>query len=328
MTIPPQSVLRDASLLVTGGTGAFGRAFVARALADGARRVVVFSRDEAKQAKAKAEVNDSRVRWFVGDVRDFDRVRWAIRGCDVVVHAAAMKRVDSCEMDPQEAIDTNITGTGNVARAAIREGVRSAVLLSTDKAAAPSTLYGLTKSCAERLWIQTNAYAAGTGTRLAATRYGNVLASTGSVIPMWRDEVQRSNTLTVTDPSASRFWMPMTDAVDLVLLALATMRGGETFVPKLKAATVATLADALHPNTRTTVVGLRAGEKLHETLIGEDEAARTVDCGTHYEIRPALAPWGDAVSSLTSGTPVGPGFVLRSDTAPMWAADALRAVAA
>ena len=191
MTMPPESVLRDASLLVTGGTGAFGRAFVQRALDDGARRVVVLSRDEAKQAALRATVTDERVRWFVGDVRDFERVRWAMRGCDTVVHAAAMKRVDSCESDPQEAIDTNITGTGHVARAAIREGVTRAVLLSTDKAASPSTLYGLTKSCAERLWVQSNAYAAGTPTRLAATRYGNTRSDSfdaragGDVIDLW-----------------------------------------------------------------------------------------------------------------------------------------------
>ncbi len=325
MTMPPESVLRDASLLVTGGTGAFGRAFVQRALDDGARRVVVLSRDEAKQAALRATVTDERVRWFVGDVRDFERVRWAMRGCDTVVHAAAMKRVDSCESDPQEAIDTNITGTGHVARAAIREGVTRAVLLSTDKAASPSTLYGLTKSCAERLWVQSNAYAAGTPTRLAATRYGNVLASTGSVIPMWRTEVARANTITLTDPNASRFWMPMAAAVDLVVLALAQMHGGETFVPKLRAATVARLAHALHPNTHTTVIGLRAGEKLHETLIGEDESARTLDCGTHYVIRPALAPWGE---TTTQGVPVPSGFVLRSDTAPTWDTNALAEVAA
>lgn len=315
--------LAYSSVLVTGGTGAFGRAFVDRALVEGARRIVVLSRDEAKQAKAKAEVDDPRVRWFVGDVRDADRVWWAMRGCDMVVHAAAMKRVDSCEFDPQEAIDTNITGSGNVAAAAIRQGVTRAVFLSTDKAAAPSTLYGLTKSTAERLWVQSNTYAAGTSTRLAVTRYGNVLASTGSVIPMWQAEVAQHSRITITDPNATRFWMPMSAAVDLVMMALQHMRGGETFIPKLRAATVRSLATALHPDVQTRIVGLQAGEKLHETLVGEDEAARTFDCNTHYVIRPALTPWIDGTVPYT-GTPVAPGFVLRSDTAPRWDVNSLR----
>jgi len=319
------STLHDQSILVTGGTGAFGRAFVARCLADGARRVVVFSRDEAKQAAMRATVTDPRVRYFLGDVRDAGRVRWAMRGATIVVHAAAMKRVDSCEADPDEAVDTNIAGTQHVAHGAIREHVERAVFLSTDKAAAPSTLYGMTKATAERLWIQSNAYAAGTTTKLAATRYGNVLGSTGSVVPIWRDEVARHGRITITESAASRFWMPMSDAVDLVILALETMRGGETFVPKLKAATVARLASALAPDAAQRIIGLQSGEKMHETLIGADEAARTVDRGTHYVITPACQTWG---RDTTEGEPVGGHFVVRSDTAPSWSVDELRGMAA
>ena len=321
--MPAAPTLAGANLLVTGGAGAFGRAFVQGALRQGASRVVVFSRDEAKQAALRATVRDTRVRWFVGDVRDFDRVRWAMRGCDTVVHAAAMKRVDASEENPQEAVDTNITGSSNVARAAVKEGVRRAVLLSTDKAAAPSTLYGVTKSCAERLWIQSNAYAAGTSTRLSVTRYGNVLGSTGSVIPRWEDEAARTGKITLTDPNATRFWMTMGAATRLVTHALADMTGGETFVPALRAASVDTLAYALHPGLPRVVIGLQSGEKLHETLIAEDEGARVVRRGDHYVILPAHQSWG--VLSAR-GVAVPAGFALRSDTAPEWSAAQLRAV--
>ena len=310
-------------MLVTGGAGAFGRAFVRRCLDEGAARVVVFSRDEAKHAAMRETVSDGRVRYFLGDVRDYDRLRWAMREVDVVVHAAALKRVDAAEDNPAEAIATNITGTGHVARAAIREGVMRAVLLSTDKAASPSTLYGVTKSCAERLWIQTNTLAAGTGTMLSATRYGNVLGSTGSVIPMWRAEVARTGHLTITDPTATRFWMPMAHAVDLVLVALRLMRGGETFIPKLRAATVDTLATALHGATPHRVIGLQSGEKRHETLIGPDEAARTRDCADHFVIVPAHQTWTTA--HTPPGVAVAPHFSLRSDTASTWTTAQLRA---
>jgi UDP-N-acetylglucosamine 4,6-dehydratase len=314
------SPLAGTRILVTGGTGAFGRAFVRRALDAGAARVAILSRDEAKQAALKATLTDPRLRWFVGDIRDAERVRLAMHGIDTVVHAAAMKRIETCEADPLEAVKSNITGTWNVAQACMDAGVSRAVLLSTDKAAAPNTHYGATKMAAERLWNAANVYAAGTPTRFAATRYGNVLGSTGSVIPVWRAQLARGEALTITDPRMTRFWMPMRDAVALVVTALAEMRGGEVFVPRLGAASVLTLAKATigeayhrHPAPRT--IGLRPGEKLHEMLISADEARQTYDALTHYVIEPAERTWADLPP--LAWRKVAEGFTLASDTCPV-----------
>lgn len=307
-------ILRDASILITGGTGAFGRAFVRHALLAGARRVAVFSRDEAKHAAMQSLYPNPRVRHFVGDVRDSDRVQWAMRGVDMVIHAAAMKRIDHCEADPQEAIQTNILGSQNVALAAIQCRVPRAVLLSTDKAASACTLYGMTKAVAERSWIQSNAYADGTGTRLSATRYGNVLGSTGSVVPIWQAAKRAGEALHITSLDATRFWMTMNDAVWLVTVALTDMTGGETFVPKAGAAPVVDVASAITPMWRHKYLctGLRAGEKLHETLISADEAERTIDVGGYYVIRPAHQTWDDTFTQAYSHVPAN--FSLRSDT--------------
>ena len=292
--------LVDANVLITGGAGSFGRAFAAHALTAGARRVVVYSRDEAKHAALTTTLHrDPRLRCFVGDVRDRDRLHWAMRGIDYVVHAAALKRVDACEADPYEAIQTNIVGSQNVALAAIAAGVQRAVLLSTDKAAAPCTLYGSTKAVAERAWIQFNGYADGTHTRLAATRYGNVLGSTGSVIPHWIPLIQQGRPLTISHPDATRFWMLMENAVALVQMALDHMEGGETFVPKIPASSLLQLLSVLTvaltgaQHTAYTVTGLVAGEKAHETLIGADELSRVYhDPLLHrYIIYPAHRTW-------------------------------------
>lgn len=305
--------LSGASVLVTGGTGSFGQAFVRRCLSDGARRVVVFSRGESKQAEMRAALADERVRYLIGDVRDANRVLDACRGVDVVIHAAALKRVETCEADPNEAIATNVDGTRHVARACVERGVKRAVFLSTDKAAAPNTLYGASKLAAERLWLASNAYAAGTPTRFAATRYGNVCGSTGSVIPLWRAQAARGEPLTVTDPTMSRFWMKMDEAVELVLLALHSMRGGEVIVPKIGAASILDLAEAVAPGSRFRGVGIRPGEKLHETLITEDESRTTYDAGTHFVIEPEGRTWGDVAPLTLPRVPVG--FQYRSDTA-------------
>lgn len=293
-------------------------------MSDGARRVVIYSRDEAKQAAMRAAMPDPRLRWYIGDVRDEPRLADAMRGVDTVIHAAAMKRVETCEENPREAIATNITGTANVARACVTEGVARAVLLSTDKAACPNTHYGATKLCAERLWNASNVYAAGTPTRLAATRYGNVLGSTGSVVPLWKAQSARGEAITMTDPAMTRFWMPMSEAVDLVLLALREMRGGEVFVPKIGAASVDTLLAAVltHP-TMVRTTGLRPGEKMHEMLISAEESRHTHDAGTHYVIEPEARTWG-AVDALPF--PLVPaGFSLESHTAMrQFTADDLR----
>lgn len=318
------SPLLNQSVFITGGTGSFGRAFASRALMDGAARVVVFSRDEAKQAAMAAEFTDARMRFFVGDVRDQARVRWAMRGATIVIHAAAMKRIDTCEVDPVEAIHTNVLGSQHVAMAAIEQGVKKALLLSTDKAAAPCTLYGMTKATAERAWIQSNAYAAGTITQLSATRYGNVLGSTGSILPLWRNCVARNYPIPITDPAATRFWMRMDDAVELVLMALTHMVGGETFVPKLHASNLSRLADAVAPSAVRALIGLRAGEKLHETLVSADEAPRTIDKASHYVIQPAVRKWGVPMYDTAWRAPEG--FSFTSDTAPHFTPEALRAL--
>lgn len=313
--------LDDASILVTGGSGAFGQAFVRRCLEMGAARVAIISRSEAKQAAMAAAFNDPRLRFLIGDVRDLSRMTDACRHVDYVVHAAALKRVEVCEADPREAVKTNVDGTANVAFAARLQGVRRAVFLSTDKAAAPNTLYGATKQTAERLWCGENVYAAGK-TLYAATRYGNVLGSTGSVVPLWQKQAAAGGPLTVTGLGMSRFWMTMDDAVDLVLLALDRMEGGETFVPKIGRAWITDLADAIAPGVPLVEVGIRPGEKLHETLITEDEARSAYDAGSCYILEPQTATWrsGHAPARVW----VGPGFTYRSDRGQMLTVEQLR----
>lgn len=289
------SPLQDRNILVTGGAGAFGKAFVQRALQDGARRVVVFSRSESRQAEMRVEIDDPRLRYFIGDCRDQQRLVQAMRGVDLVIHSAALKRVEVCEADPQEAVATNVHGTQAVALAAIECGVHQAVLLSTDKAAAPNTLYGATKLTAERLWTAMNAtHAAGTSTRFSSTRYGNVIGSTGSVVPLWKAQAARYEALTITDRRMTRFLMTMEDAVNLVGRAVRDMKGGELFVPEIRAARMVDLAEAVAPGAMLKAVGIRPGEKLHETLITDDEARGMVDAGDGVWVVNPLASSSDA----------------------------------
>lgn len=303
------------SYLVTGGSGAFGQAFVRRLLESDAKRVLVLSRSESKQAEMRAALPDERIRYLIGDVRDLARMMDACRGVDTVVHAAALKRIETCETDPIEAVQTNVIGTANVARACIERGVRKAVLLSTDKAASPNTLYGATKMTAERLWLDSNVYAGSLATRFAATRYGNVLGSTGSVVPVWKAQAARGEPLTVTDPGMTRFWMRIDDAIDLVLMALREMRGGEVFIPKIGSSSIRELARTIDPRGGLRILGHRAYEKVHETLISADESRHAYDCGDHYRIEPECRSWGE-VPPLDFPH-VGPGFSYRSDTNEM-----------
>jgi UDP-N-acetylglucosamine 4,6-dehydratase len=305
--------LTNRSVLVTGGTGSFGKVYVRHALESGARRIAVFSRDEDKQETFRRELDaGDRVRWLIGSVTNLERLMDAMRGVELVVHAAALKQVPTAELHPWEATDTNITGSRNVARAAIHAGVLRAVFLSTDKAAGPNTLYGGTKFVAEREWIRSNVYAAGTPTRLMATRYGNVLGSRGSVVPLFRQQAQTGQ-LTITHPDMTRFWMRIDQAVELVNLALACGRGGEVFIPKVPAANILTLAHAVAPNVPLTVTGIRRGEKLHETLITADEARDCWEHDGHYHLEPDRT-W--EYLPPPDGTPVAPDFEYRSDTNP------------
>lgn len=305
------------SWLITGGTGSFGKAFTRKLLDGGAERVVILSRDELKQAEMRKEFNDDRLRFFIGSVIDMDRVELAMQGVSHVVHAAAMKRVEVCEENPREAVATNLIGTSVVAEACRRAGVKRCVFLSTDKAAAPNTLYGMTKASAERLWCRANVYSAGTDTRFAATRYGNVLGSRGSVVPIFRAQARLGGPLTITEPEATRFWMTMDEACQLVAKAFRAMRGGEVFIPKVGSSAVGELAHAIAPGMAWKIGQLGAGEKLHETLISEEEARATYDYGDHYRIEPQRT-WETKEDGMhaVEGTQVPPGFVYRSDTNP------------
>ena len=270
--MPPTSLLKarlahslqalsGRTVLITGGTGSFGRAFVESALRWGSpKKLIVLSRDEQKHYQMERQVQDSRLRFFVGDIRDRDRLRTALRGVDVVVHAAAMKHVPICEYNPIEAVATNVHGARNLIEAAIEQRVDRVIALSTDKAVAPANLYGATKLCMEKLLIAANAYSGDLPTRFAVVRYGNVMGSAGSVIPLFRSQ-RAAGRLTITDDRMTRFWIEMPEAVALVARGLELMQGGEIFIPKLPTTDIGTLAEAMAPGVPREVVGIRPGEK-------------------------------------------------------------------
>ena len=302
------SSLDDKTVLVTGGTGSFGKAFVRAVLEhSSARKLIVFSRDEQKHYALGQQFRDERLRCFVGDIRDRDRLKTAFRGVDVIVHAAAMKHVPICEYNPLEAINTNITGARNLIEMAIECGVQRVVALSTDKAVAPVNLYGATKLCMERLLIAANAYSGDLPTRFSVVRYGNVMGSAGSVIPLFEKQRQHGR-LTITDKRMTRFWISMDGAIRLVLQALTMMQGGEVFVPKLPTTDIETLAEAIAPGVPREEIGIRPGEKLHETLISPEEASRTIDLGAVLMIQPEF---GDVRGA--EGAPVNDDFYYASD---------------
>lgn len=311
--------LAGKTVLVTGGTGSFGRALLPRLLEQDVKAVRVLSRDELKQSELRREVEDPRLRLFLGDVRDLERLRIAFRGVDLIVHAAALKQVPALEYDPFEAVKTNVLGTQNVITAAIEAEVSLVVGLSTDKAVAPTNLYGATKLCAERLLAQGGAYSISFGsmsqyddfaiTRFAAVRYGNVVGSRGSVVPIFQEQA-RAGTLTITDERMTRFWITLPDAVEFVLSSLSLVDGGgEVFVPKIPSARVTDIARAIAPAQRHVFTGIRPGEKLHETLLTEDEARHAYDSDDRYVITP-FRPQPTVVAQLPDG------FSYSSDTNP------------
>jgi len=308
------AVLDGKSVLVTGGTGSFGKAFVEKALASKAKKVIIFSRDEQKHYQLERQFTDKRVRFFVGDIRDRDRLQTALRDVDVVVHAAAMKHVPICEYNPIEAVQTNVNGARNLIEAAMANGVERVIALSTDKAVSPANLYGATKLCMEKLLIAANAYAGDRRTRFSVVRYGNVMGSAGSVIPLFRNQMKKGH-LTITDSRMTRFWIEMPEAVALVLRGLELMNGGEIFIPKLPTSDIETLAEAVAPGTPRTVVGIRPGEKLHETLISAEEARRTSDMDDLLVIWPEFQFHSTTIQNLQPGTPVPDDFVYSSDRA-------------
>ena len=277
-------------MLVTGGTGSFGRKFTEIALREHRpNKIIIFSRDELKQHQMAQEFQDDSLRYFIGDVRDKDRLYRAFRGVDLVIHAAALKQVPACEYNPFEAVKTNIFGAQNVIDAAIDCGVKRVMFVSTDKAVNPTNLYGATKLCAERMFVQGNSYSGESGTRFSCCRYGNVVGSRGSVVPLFQE--QRSNgKLTITDPRMTRFWLSLEQGVRFVINCTDPMRGGEIFVPKVPSMNIMDLASALAPGCPVEYIGIRPGEKLHEVLISEDEILRTVELPEMYVIQPAY-PW-------------------------------------
>jgi len=309
---------KDKVILVTGGTGSFGKKFIELILKEyQPAKVIVYSRDELKQHEMRAGGFDHPdLRYFIGDIRDRDRLKRALNGVHYVVHAAALKQVPACEYNPMEAIKTNILGSSNVIDAALDAGVERVIALSTDKAVNPVNLYGATKLAAEKLFVQSNFYAAGTSTRFACVRYGNVVGSRGSVVPVFLKQRQ-TGTVTITDDRMTRFWISLEQGARFVIRCLEQMQGGEVFVPKIPSMRVIDLATTIAPDAKVNIVGIRPGEKLHEALISEDEARTTVELDDMFVVQPAEANWfGHAWER--QGKPLPDGFRYVSDTNPDW----------
>jgi len=308
----------DKKILVTGGTGSFGKRFVEVMLKEyHPARLIVYSRDELKQHEMRmAGYNHPNLRYFIGDVRDLPRLRRAFNGVDIVVHAAALKQVPACEYNPMEAIKTNILGSSNVVDAALDAGVKKVLALSTDKAVNPVNLYGATKLAAEKLLVQSNAYAGGMTTRFSCVRYGNVVGSRGSVVPLFIKQ-RETGTVTLTDERMTRFWISLDQGVRFVIRCIEQMQGGEVFVPKIPSMKMTDLAEAVAPGAEVNVIGIRPGEKLHEVLISEDESRTTVELEDMYVVQPAAALWfGHYWSEI--GKPLQDGYHYASDNNTEW----------
>lgn len=284
-----KNVLSNKTVLVTGGTGSFGRKFIKKVLETDIKKVIIFSRDELKQFEMSQEFTDPRIRFFIGDVRDKDRLYRAFDGVDIVIHAAALKHVGACEYNPFEAIKTNIHGAQNVIEAAIDRGVEKVIALSTDKACSPVNLYGATKLASDKLFVAGNSYVGNKKTRFAVVRYGNVVGSRGSVVPFFK-KIKKTGTVPVTDERMTRFWITLDQGVQFVIDNLERMHGGEIFIPKIPSMKVVDLAKAIAPECKIEIVGIRPGEKLHEAMITEDDARHTVEYEDYYVIQPEF-PW-------------------------------------
>ncbi len=307
------------NVLVTGGTGSFGKKFIEVMLREyHPRKLIVYSRDELKQYEMQHQppFDHPSMRYFIGDVRDRARLERALHGVDVVVHAAALKQVPACEYNPMEAIKTNILGTSNVIEAALDAGVKKVMALSTDKAVNPVNLYGATKLAAEKLVVQSNAYAAGKATRYACVRYGNVVGSRGSVVPVFLKQ-RTTGKLTITDPRMTRFWLSLEQGVRFVIRCIEQMHGGEVFVPKIPSMKVVDLAKAIAPEAEIEVIGIRPGEKLHEVLISADESRSAVELEDMFVVQPPESSWFGREWSA-KGRPLPEGFAYASNTNTEW----------
>lgn len=307
------------SILVTGGTGSFGNHFIPLTLNKyNPKKIVVFSRDEMKQWEmAKRFVGDDRVRFFIGDVRDKDRLYRALDGIDYVIHAAATKIVPTAEYNPFECVKTNINGAMNLIDACIDKGVKKVVALSTDKASAPSNLYGATKLASDKLFVAGNAYSKEHLTRFAVVRYGNVMGSRGSVIPFF-ESIKDSGKFPITDERMTRFMITLEQAVDLVWHALEDMHGGEIYVKKIPSMKVTELAKAISSNADQEIIGIRPGEKLHEQMIGSEDSYYTFEYEEHFKILPNINDWSKDISRIKNGVKVEEGFSYTSDNNKDW----------
>jgi len=309
------------TVLITGGTGSFGRKFCEIVLNKypDIKRLIVFSRDELKQFEMAQQFNyHPKLRFFIGDVRDKERLYRAMDGVDYVVHAAALKQVPAAEYNPIEAIKTNIGGAENVINAAIDRGVKKIIALSTDKACNPINLYGATKLCSDKLFIAGNAYSGSKETRFSVVRYGNVVGSRGSVVPFFM-QCREKGKVPITDPRMTRFWITLEQGVNFVLKNLERMQGGELFVPKIPSMNIMDLAKAIAPECETEIVGIRPGEKLHEYMISADDARNTVEYEDYYVVQPDFVWWDKSrYLNQNGGTPVPEGFSYSSDKNEKW----------
>lgn len=311
-------MLNNKTILITGGTGSFGKQFIKTTLERyNPRRLIVFSRDELKQYEMQQEYNAPCMRYFLGDVRDGERLKQAMRGVDYVVHAAALKQVPAAEYNPMECVKTNINGAENVIKAAIDNGVSKVVALSTDKAANPINLYGATKLVSDKLFVSANNIVGGQDTHFAVVRYGNVVGSRGSVVPFFKKLVEQGTSeIPVTDMRMTRFWITLPQGVEFVLKAFQRMQGGEIFVPKIPSSRISDLAEAIAPGVPIKVIGIRPGEKLHETMCPADDSHLTLEFADHYVLRPSIvfsAPMEYAENRLgEKGQPIAQGFEYNS----------------
>lgn len=311
-------IWQDKTVLVTGGTGSFGKKFIEVMLKEySPAKLIVFSRDELKQHEMRsAGFDHPSLRYFIGDVRDLSRLRRAMHGVDIVIHAAALKQVPACEYNPMEAIKTNILGSSNVIEAALDMSVERVLALSTDKAVNPINLYGATKLAAEKLFVQSNAYAGSSNTRFSCVRYGNVVGSRGSVIPIFINQRRQNGKLTITDERMTRFWLTLEQGVRFVITCVEQMCGGEVFVPKIPSTRIIDLARSIAPESELEVVGIRPGEKLHEVLVNDDESRSTLERDNMYVVTPTATLWQRDLKY--DGQPLPDGFRYSSDTNPLW----------
>ena len=307
---------KDKTILITGGTGSFGRECTKVLLKKGPpRKLIIFSRDELKQHEMQQQFDHPCLRYFIGDVRDKERLYRAMSDVDVVIHAAALKQVPACEYNPFEAVKTNVLGAVNIIDAAIDRGVERVIAVSSDKAVNPLNLYGATKLCAEKLFVQGNSYAGLDGTKLSCARYGNVIGSRGSAIPIFLQQKSEGR-VTVTDKRMTRFWITLPEGVEFVLRCLEQMHGGEIFVPKIPSMNIMDLVEAIAPECEVSFTGVRPGEKIHEILISPDESRQVMEFDGMFVIQPTFTWWREA--NVNGGNPVSDGFKYSSDNNPQW----------